>query len=332
MRDQFYPTPSPSHRGFALVSALLLAALAMTFVVLVSMQAGFRLSTTENQIALSQAQSSARAVIDFGRAGLLEDQQMDKQKSNPVDSLTEVWAQALPTLPVENGTVEGGITDAQGFINLNNLGLGGSHADFELIKNLFIKLQIDPNLANSLKDWVDKDDDVTLPGGAEDIDYLAMNPAQRSANRPLVDVNELIRVRGFSSEIVNKLRPFVSALPIHTPININTAPAPVLGILFQLSDEEANQFILVRAERPFVSNNDLLERAPSEVSEHILNPRSSDPSSVPKFQIDWSITSNFFQIDARASYGKVHYGLSALTQRNPNFSLPAILWERRTLF
>jgi len=321
-----------SQRGFALISALLLAALATTFVVLVSMQAGLRLSTTENQIALSQAQASARAVIDFGRAGLLDDQQIDKQKIPAVDALTEMWAQALPTLPVENGTVEGGITDAQGLINLNNLGLGASHADIELIKNLFFKLQIDSNLANSLKDWVDKDDNVTLPGGAEDIDYLAMNPAQRCANRPIVDVNELMRVRGFSAEIVNKLRPYVTALPVHTAININTAPGPVLAILFQVSDEEANQLTVLRAERPFVSQNDLIERAPSEISEHLLNPRSSDPASVPKFPDDWSISSRFFQIDARATYGQVHYGLSALIQRNPNLSLPTILWERRTLF
>jgi general secretion pathway protein K len=319
-------------QGFALVSALLLAALATTFVVLVSMQAGLRLSTTENQIGLSQAQASARGVIDFGRVSLLEDQHMDKQKNPAIDALTEIWAQALPTLPVENGTVEGGVTDAQGLINLNNLGLGGSHADFELIKNLFVKLEIDPNLANSLKDWVDKDDVVTLPAGAEDIDYLGMALSQRSANRPMIDVNELIRVRGFTPGMIAKLRPYVTALPMHTAININTAPAPVMAILFQLSDEEANQLALLCAERPFVSNNDLLERAPSELSEHLLSPRSGDPASVPKFQIDWSISSNFFQIDARATYGQVHYGLSALTQRNPNLTLPAILWERRTLF
>jgi general secretion pathway protein K len=325
--------PSSKHSvGFALVSAVLLAALATTFVVLVSMQAGFRLSSTENQLALSQAQSSARGVIDFGRASLLEDQKLDKQKNPAIDTLTEMWAQTLPSLPVENGTVEGVVTDAQGLINLNNLGLSGSHADVELIKNLFAQLQIDPNLVNSLKDWVDKDDEVSLPGGAEDIDYLGMTHAQRAANRPMVDVNELIRVRGFTSEIVNKLRPFVTALPVHTPININTAPAPVLALLFQLSDDEANQITLVRAERPFVSHSDLLERAPSEVAEHLLNPRASDPSAVPKFPVDWSISSSFFQIHARASYGQVHYGLTALTQRNPNLSLPAILWERRTLF
>ena len=44
-----------------------------------------------------------------------------------------------------------------------------------------------------------------------------------------LEVEDLLAVKGFTPEIVNKLRPFVTVLPDPTPVNVNTAPPEVLN-------------------------------------------------------------------------------------------------------
>ena len=52
----------------------------------------------------------------------------------------------------------------------------------------------------------------------------------------MIQVEELYRVRGFDAATVAKLRPFVTALPARTPVNVNTAPREVLAaVLPELS-------------------------------------------------------------------------------------------------
>lgn len=347
-----------SARGVALISALLIVALAVSLATLVGLRTSLRLRDAGNARALSQAVASARGAIDFGRWALRQDQLHDASSGTPVDSLGEAWAQALPAFPVEGGSVSGVAHDAQAGINLNNLGLGkGSPADLQTMQALLAQFHLDPGLANALRDWVDSDSTVSLPGGAEDPDYLSLPVAQRAANQALFDVDELVRVRGFTPATVAALRPYVSALPVHTPVNINTAPAPVIAALFQVSPEVAEALLKVRSLAPFVDPNDLLSRAPAAIRQRLggasgagsTGAATAVPSGqtgivgaggasggfvAPQFGADWSVTSQYFQIDARASYGQVQYGLSALVRRETKSTafFPTILWERRTLF
>ena len=57
-----------------------------------------------------------------------------------------------------------------------------------------------------------------------------------------LEVDDLLAVKGFTPEIVNKLRPFVTVLPDPTPVNVNTAPPEVLAAVvpnFSLSEASA---------------------------------------------------------------------------------------------
>lgn len=333
-------------RGVALISALLLVALATSTAVFIASRASLRLRDAENTQALSQAKATARAAIDFGRWALRQDLLRDTATNTAVDSLTEPWAQSLPAFPVENGSVSGLVTDAQARINLNNLGLNHGAGDALLIQTLLLQAHLDPTLANALRDWVDADDQATLPGGAEDIDYLAMTPGRRAANRPLVDVDELLQVRGFTPDAVAALRPFVTALPVHTPVNINTATAPVLMVLFRISSSDAEAMLAARQLAPFTGVTDLMDRGPPALVRQLgsssgvgtavvaasTTPGAETGSAPPQFHQDWDVASAFFLIDARATYGQVQYGLSALVQRANQTGYPSILWERRTLF
>jgi general secretion pathway protein K len=66
-------------------------------------------------------------------------------------------------------------------------------------------------------------------------------------------------VQGFNASAVNRLLPFVTALPLRTRININTAPKEVLAAVFpDLSTDEIANLVRYRDEGlPFSSAADI---------------------------------------------------------------------------
>jgi general secretion pathway protein K len=96
-----------------------------------------------------------------------------------------------------------------------------------------------------LADWLDSDD-LTSSGGAETPYYQTLKPPYRARNGKLATLTELLLVRGFTPEIVGKLRPFVTVYPMQTGydqhININTAPKEVIVALDdKISDSMAER-------------------------------------------------------------------------------------------
>lgn len=65
--------------------------------------------------------------------------------------------------------------------------------------------------------------------------------------QPLLDPTQLRALPGVSAEVIDRLRPWVVALPKEARLNINTAPAQVLAALEGLSPAVARQLV---AERP----------------------------------------------------------------------------------
>jgi len=62
----------------------------------------------------------------------------------------------------------------------------------------------------------------------------------------LLQVDDLLAVPGITPVIVERLRPFVIALPVRTPVNVNTAPAEVLAAVANTSISAANTMIVRR--------------------------------------------------------------------------------------
>src|SRR5262249_43961563 len=147
------------------------------------------------------------------------------------DSLDEPWAKPIVALPIERALVAGAIADEQGKYNLNNLlnGTQKSAADVEILRRLLASVGLDPDLAHAVLDWIDPDGDISGNGGAEDAYYLSLPKPYRAANQPMAQVEELYRVRGFDAAAVGKLKPYVTALPGRTPLNVNTASALVIA-------------------------------------------------------------------------------------------------------
>jgi len=167
------------------------------------------------------------------------------------DHLGENWAMALPTLPVEGGAIKVSIEDAQARFNLNS---AGDPASLRVLQRLLQMLRLDPQLANAVADWIDPDSEVRA-GGAEDIDYLNLNPPYRAANRPMASVDELRLVRGFDAQTVRTLLPFVTVLPVATN-TINVIPASPLmlaALVDRLDLPTAQRIADARVGKPFNS-------------------------------------------------------------------------------
>ena len=67
-----------------------------------------------------------------------------------------------------------------------------------------------------------------------------------------MEVDDLLAVKGFTPEIVNKLRPFVTVLPDPTPVNVNTTSPEVLAaVIPNFSLSEANALVQRRRNIPW---------------------------------------------------------------------------------
>lgn len=99
-------------------------------------------------------------------------------------------------------------------------------------------------LVNALEDWKDRDRR-PRPGGAEAPQYAAAGSPFLPPNGPLLRLDELTRVLGFSDAIAEALAPYVTVRG-GGRINLNTAPRPVLAALPQLGASGADAVIAAR--------------------------------------------------------------------------------------
>ena len=156
----------------------------------------------------------------------------------------------------------------------------------------------------------------TQPSGAEDIDYLNLNPPYRAANQLLQSIGELRLVKGFDRDTVEKLRPLITALPEATSLNINTAPAAVFSAMFaDLSLSEAENLLSQREENPFSDVGQLKQRLPSGIA-------------MPKVLYD--IKSSYFEVKIDTLFGRLQRQTVALLHR-PSGTPVNVLWQQRQL-
>jgi len=241
-------------RGVAIITALLIVAIATTVSVAISTRLQLDVRRTGNIIAGDQAYLYTLAAESWSQRILKED-----RKENEIDHLGENWAIELPPLPVEGGYIQGKLTDLQSCFNINSL--LGADADITLartrLERLLVNLKIDKANTQAIIDWLDDDLQTTIPDGAEDVYYMNLERPYRTANAPMQSISELRLIKGFeNSDVYDTLLPHVCAFGVNTPININTAAAEVLRSLAdELSDADVEKIIEQRNESAFVDIN-----------------------------------------------------------------------------
>ncbi len=244
-----------AQHGVALIKAMLVVALATSVAVAMVSRQQFDIRRTGNVLQAGQATLYTDGVEAWA-AQLLRRDRLDNQ----VDHAEEDWATILPPIPVEGGSISGAIEDLQGRFNLNSLVVNGKAepkavARFKRLLEALRGLnpdqaaKLDDELAAVLIDWLDPDQDLTFPGGAEDDTYLNRERPYRCANAPMASPSELLLLQGVDAEAYALLRPHVVTLPTVTKLNVNTATTPVLMSLAQgVTDSDAESLI---ADRPY---------------------------------------------------------------------------------
>jgi general secretion pathway protein K len=296
--------PAGRQRGIALVTAVMIVAIAAAIAVQIAFAHQIWFRQMENVADRDATDWLRRGALHWASLALLED-----AAQNSTDHLGENWAMGLPTLPVEGGTIKVSIEDAQGRFNLNSV---GNPASLQVLSRLLEVLRLDPQLANAVLDWIDTNSDA-LPGGAEDVDYLNLNPPYRAANRPMVSVDELRLIRGFDAKTVAVLLPYVTVLPVATnDINVNTAPPVVLAALVPGLDLPTAQRIAEeRGSTPYKAPDDFKSKLRG------LTP----PTAGVVFKTD------FFLVTLDTSIGRHERRSEALLQRLPS-KTTTVIWHR----
>ncbi len=290
--------PPRRQRGIVLLAAMFLIVLATTFVSNLMWTSHVEVRRTRSILALEQGAQYALA----GEAWAAEILNQDRQESE-IDSLEELWAATPPAFPIEGGQILGQIEDLQGRLNLNNLISATGERDeawYLVLQRLLESLSIEVRVADQIVDWLDPDQEVAFPNGAEDDVYTGSTPAYRTPNAFITHPSELLSIEAITREVYEVLAPHVATLPPGTLVNINTATGPVIAALSEtLSVFDAEAIIEVRTDVPFAELSDL---------DGYL-----DPEALPLV----SFSTEYFQVTTVVSLGISRYTMFSLLERNP---------------
>ncbi len=303
------------------MTVLLVVSLATIAAVSVSSRLQVDIRKSENLLRADQAWLHALGTESWAQGLLTAD-----LAQGATDHLQEDWNRPIESAQVEGGVVSARLVDQQGLFNLNNLLLtlpsgagnpqGGAppaNIDLERFQRLLDILGLDRELAYAVVDWLDQDDMPRYPAGAEDNVYQGLNPPYRSANQQMQHPSELLLVQGFTPEIYRQLAPYVTALPLlppakpgdplrRTPINVNTAPGPVLRCLGQnISEQDAEKLVQLREQMPF----------PSIQPDFITQTLAAWAVKEDGLAVD----SQYFRLHGAVRVGRMQLGLSSLLQR-----------------
>jgi general secretion pathway protein K len=295
-------------QGMALVTVLLIVAMAVTIAGFIVEQQAFWQRGMEQGNDRAQARYIAEAGVDWARAVLADD-----AATSTYDDAKEIWASQLPPVQLDNGEVRGVIHDQQGLFNLNSLTQQGVVNPTALARyqRLLDTLGLPLQLADTLADWIDSNSEARS-SGAEDDYYLALTPPAhepyRTANRLLTDMGELAFVRGYDADAIRRLAPFVTVLPEeNTSVNVNFAPPEVLmAMLPKLDLQTARQLALKAADAGYKTIDEFYAQLP--------------PAVAHNGNMNLDVKSNYFLVDGYATQGGGRASVQVLLNRASNWA------------
>lgn len=290
-------------RGVALITALLITALAASLASGLAWDNALDVRRTMVMIYRDQAIQVAVGSEGWVREILREDQEQTQS-----DHLGEIWATDIPALPIDSeavqGEIYGKIEDLQGHFNINNLVNDSGRPDeasFEQFERLLAALGLDERLAGATLDWLDGDQNETIPYGAEDPLYSSLVPAYRTADRRISNVTELAAVDGMDRASFEILLPHITALPERTPVNVNTATIPVLQSLGNIDRATAEGLVQQREDGGFADYGGVF--APLVAADLVDG---------------FAETTSYFQLKAVVQIDTVRVSLFTVLHRDPN--------------
>lgn len=296
-------------RGVALVSVLLVVAIATALAYGMLDRQGFSIAHSQQTLAGSQARQFALGGEQFARQVLYAD--WEEAETREIDTLLEEWAAPTEVFEVAGGALEVRIQDLERRFNLNAVsGERQGAQNAARLKRLLTTLEIDANLADRWIDWVDDDHDVTA-FGVEDAERLLGDPPRRAANQRAAHVSEFAVATGLEPAAFEGLRPHVTVLPVRDlEVNVNTANEIVLGALAP-NFPAGRALALVGEEREIAKVEDITAAHP-ELGEAVAV---------------LTVQSQYFRVQVRAEVDGARSELTSLVHRDPDTGGLTLLWR-----
>lgn len=300
--------PSSRQRGVALITALVVLAIAATLSAAMIWQGGLDERRTATLIQGNQALEYALGAESWAGEILRRDFKQNSQSVN----LGQDWAQQLPPLPVEGGRIIGHIEDMQGRFNLDLLS-GPSAAVYQAqFVRMLEALNLDPTIAPAITDWFSSNP-VANPNGAKDDFYSRLQPPYLTGQTAMTSVSELQLVKGVTPQAYAALLPYICAIPVTTSVasgsgtsstssswalNINTASPLLLATLAQnISQDQVDQVVAARAASG-ISQGDF---------DKIIQLKSGTTTPPPT-----GVSSGYFLLTVTTEIGSTHVTLYSL--------------------
>lgn len=271
-----------TQRGVAVIMALLLTTLAITIVASLFWQQQVQVRLIENQRLQLQKQWILRGALDWASLILRED-----AKHSSVDTLDEPWAAPLAETRLdqylENGkadgdiadtTLAGGIEDAQARFNLNDLASMGivDQAAIATFARLLTHQHLPPELARSTAEHIAR---VTKPANKDTTVNASASLQAQSQPIALQQTEDLLSIPEWTTDSLSRIEPYVICLPVHTPVNLNTAKAETIAAVLDISMQDANILVNSRRSASFRDLADASNRLPRPVPFSVNNADTS---------------------------------------------------------
>lgn len=309
-----------AQRGAAILTAMLTVVLVATLAASTLWQQwrGVEVETAER--ARTQSGWVLVGALDWARLILRED-----ARKGGADHLAEPWAvplaqarlstflaadrsDALAADEAQDAFLSGQITDLQSRLNVANLVQDGKiHEPSRLaFSRLFKQLSLPEHELARMADQLLL---AQASGGA------AQGAEAPPGAAPLMPQDfEQLAWLGLSAQTLTVLRPFVTVLPVRTPVNLNTAPVEVIYACVKKFDlVDAHAFVITRNLTHFASLQDVLKVTGSAATE--FN------------QTQHSVTSQFFEVRGQLQIEQTRVQAQSVVQRE-NLEVKT-LWQKR---
>ncbi|MCE2705828.1 MAG: type II secretion system minor pseudopilin GspK [Proteobacteria bacterium] len=351
-----YPTKHQlckKNTGAALITVLVIVFMIMAIITNITVENYRTIRRLSNQKVQAQAQSILTAATSFGR-GLL----LTSGATSKIDTLSDIWALPIPKSSIlDDIQMSGSIIDEQSKFNINDMVSNGmiNKTVVTQFTTLLSYLNIPTSIAYSIASYM------ASPQYEQEImdQYTTGAPAYRPSGRPLIDLSELILIKGMQPLWVYKLSQYVTAIPQNfdyknessttnqsfpavssstknnpqqSPmgngsilVNINTASAEVISAKSGIPLPVAQRIITTRISTPFQSGSDITNFL---TSNGIIMSQNS-VQGAQNIQISTLTTSSqYFTIHAVVNSGDYEFKLVTLVFRQTRSGKwPQILWQ-----
>lgn len=342
---------SRRERGIAMITALMIVAIAVTIIASIFVQQRYSIRLARNFQDLEQTYQYAYAAEDL--AGVLLKRDFETNKH---DSAFDNWdSKNIEPFEIDDddgqqiGAMQIEIEDMQGRFNINNLvkkpvvnpqnqganqtgtqntnqttnpASAGEDKPREAVLRAFQMLLqqtgVPTSFSHAVVDWIDADD-MQFQTGAESDYYLSLEQPYEAANVFLIDPGEMVQIKmdgaedsKKKSEQLKKLFPYVAALPTPTSINVNTASKTVL-LATGMLPRQADMILSLRQSQPLTDLNSM-----NQLTGNTLGLDAKNVSLL-------GFESNYFRLAGEVRLGKSRLFLNSLLFRSPEGDVRVIM-------